>query len=62
MSTLRKVHNENREEVLESLLTGSDTLLLTFTQNAKSGDPPGFGYQLYHLLAVAQVMFLLSHV
>lgn len=31
----------------ESLLTGSDTLLLNFTQNAKAGDPPGFGYQLY---------------
>lgn len=58
LSTLIEVHKENREEVLESLLTESDTLLLNFTQNEKAGDPPGFGYQLYHL---AQVMFLLSH-
>lgn len=53
VSALIEVHKGNTEEILESLPRGSDTSLISLTLTAKSGDPPGFEYQLCYLLAVA---------
>lgn len=62
VSAITEAHKEKRGEILETFLTGSDTLLINSTGTAKAGDSPGFEYQLCHLLVVAQAMLLLSHV